>query len=233
MTAPARGVVLAAVGGYLDTLGYMMLSGLFVNHVTGNIVLAVAEPGRSSVPEIVMFPLFFAMVAFGTAVAARGPGIRAALTAEATFLGLFLVLGVVLIPEPGAASLTGEVVVGAAGVSAMAIQTAVTRLAGHAFPTNMVTGTMTMLGMDAARLLLHLDNAATERAATSRRARLHGRVVLGFAAGAAAAALVTSTARFWAGLIPLAVVGFLAALPITKEKEKETWPQSLVTTTSA
>ncbi len=94
-----RGVVLAAVGGYLDTLGFMMLGGLFVNHVTGNIVLAAAHPGRESLPEIVMFPVFFVMVVVGTALAGaaerRRPslGITVALAAEALFLGLFMVLG--------------------------------------------------------------------------------------------------------------------------------------------
>ena len=206
MNAPSRGVLLAAVGGYLDTLGFMMLSGLFVNHVTGNIVVAVAHPGLESLPEIAMFPIFFAMVVFGTAVAGRG-GLRAALTAEAAFLGLFLILGLALVPEPGAAGRAAEIVVGAAGVAAMAIQTAVTRLAGHPYPTNMVTGTMTVLGMDTAALLF---GSGEDRTTVRRRARHLAHVVAGFAAGATLAALVTSRAGFWAAALPLAVLAALA-----------------------
>lgn len=60
--ATCRGVVLAAVGGYLDTLGFIMLGGLFVNHVTGNIVVAAAEHRLTSLPEIVVFPVCFLTV---------------------------------------------------------------------------------------------------------------------------------------------------------------------------
>ena len=211
-----RGVVLAAVGGYLDTLGFMMLGGLFVNHVTGNVVLAAADPGRESLPEIVMFPVFFVMVVVGTALAGRAErvrtslGIPVALGAEAFFLLVFLVLGTVLFPSPGASGMVAEIVVGAAGVSAMAIQTAVTRLAGYLFPTNMVTGTMTVLGMDTAGLLFRLQSSPSERATTSRRAREYSRVVAGFACGAALAAVVTSAVGFWAAVMPFAVITLAA-----------------------
>ena len=212
----SRGVVLAAVGGYLDTVGFMMLSGLFVNHVTGNIILAAAEPGRASLPEIVMFPVFFIMVVVGTALAGiverfrPSLGIPVALTAEALFLGLFLLLGTRLFPRPGASGLLAEIVVGAAGVSAMAIQTAVTRLAGYLFPTNMVTGTMTVLGMDTAGMLFRLHTSATEREMIRRRARQYARVVLGFAVGAVLAAVVTSFVNFWAAAVPLGVIALAA-----------------------
>ena len=211
-----RGVVLAAVGGYLDTLGFMMLDGLFVNHVTGNIVLAAADPGRESVPEIVMFPVFFVMVVVGTTVAGaaerrrRGFGIPVALTAEALFLGLFMLMGLLLFPQPRSSGLLAEVVVGAAGVSGMAIQTAATRLAGYLFPTNMVTGTMTQLGMDTAELLFRLHRSDDERRVVSRRAREYARVVTGFAVGAALAAVVTSYVDFWAAAVPLAVIALAA-----------------------
>ena len=211
-----RGVVLAAVGGYLDTLGFMMLGGLFVNHVTGNIVLAAAHPGGESVPEIIMLPVFFVMVVIGTAIAAaaerRRPsfGIPVALTAEGLFLSLFMLLGLLFFPSPGSSGLVGEIVVGAAGVSGMAIQTAVTRLAGYLFPTNMVTGTITQLGMDTAALLFRRRRSDAERTVASRRAREYGRVVAGFAVGAALAAVATSYVDFWAAVVPLAVIALAA-----------------------
>ena len=137
-------------------------------------------------------------------------GIPVALTAEALFLGLFMLMGLMLFPQPGSSGLLAEVVVGAAGVSAMAIQTAVTRLAGYLFPTNMVTGTMTQLGMDTAGLLLRLHRSDDERAVASRRAREYARVVTGFAVGAALAAVVTSYVDFWAAAVPFAVIALAA-----------------------
>lgn len=207
---------MAAVGGYLDTLGFMMLGGLFVNHVTGNIVLAASDPSRESLSEIIMFPVFFVMVVVGTAIAGaaerRRPsfGIPVALTAEALFLGLFMVLGLLFFPSAGSSGLVAEIVVGAAGVSGMAIQTAVTRLAGYLFPTNMVTGTMTQLGMDAAGLLFRLHLSDDESTVASRRAGEYARVVAGFAFGAALAAVVTSYFDFWAAVVPLVVIALAA-----------------------
>ena len=131
----SRGVALAAVGGYLDTLGFMMLDGLFVNHVTENIILAAAQPGRDSLPELVMFPVFFLAVVAGTVLAGRAERRRAArgipvvLVAEAVLLAIFLLLGVILFPTPAASGLLAQIAVGAVGVSAMAIQTVTTRLA--------------------------------------------------------------------------------------------------------
>ena len=211
-----RGVVLAAVGGYLDTLGFIMLDGLFVNHVTGNIILAAAQPGLDSLPEMVMFPVFFVATVAGTVLAGKverqrpALGIPAALVAEAVILAFFLVLGVILFPTPGASGLLAQVAVGAVGVSAMAIQTVTTRLAGHLYPTNMVTGTMTVLGMDVGALVARLHSGGTDRAVTAARARQYAVVVLGFAAGAVVAAALTSLIHFWAAAVPLATMVWAA-----------------------
>lgn len=118
---------------YLDTLGFMMLDGLFVNHVTGSIILASAQPRRES-----------------------------------------------------------------------------TRLAGHLYPTNMVTGTMTVLGMDTGARRARLHSGGTERAAAIARARQYAMVVVGFAAGAVLAAAVTSRVHFWAAAVPLATIAVAA-----------------------
>src|SRR5580698_6249094 len=58
--------VLAAIAGYVDTLGFVALFGLFTAHVTGNFVLIgaeVANVGQGVLVKIMAFPAFIAGVA--------------------------------------------------------------------------------------------------------------------------------------------------------------------------
>ncbi len=175
----ARAVVLGFVGGYVDTVGYAMLRGLFPNHVTGNLPIAAAHPGRDAIPLLVMVPLWLAAVVAAAAWAKnrRSPALGPLLLAEAGLLAIFLFLGVALVPDRNASTLVTQTIVGAAGVCAMGLQSVVTRLGGYAFPTTMVTGTLTLLGMDIAD--------RDQGVAVTRRIRVFSRVVVAFGFGAA------------------------------------------------
>ena len=210
-----RAATLGLVGGYVDTVGYIMLRGLFPNHVTGNLPIAAAHPGRQAIPLLIMAPLWLAAVIAAAGAAGRierrsSPAVLPViLGAEAVLLGLFLVLGVALVPDRDASTLVTQTVVGAAGVGAMAVQSVVTRLGGYAFPTTMVTGTLTLLGMDSARALLGAQPDG-ERAVVVRRVKAFSRVVLAFAVGAALGGLMTALVQFWAIVLPLAAVALCA-----------------------
>ena len=210
-----RAVTLGLVGGYVDTVGYIMLRGLFPNHVTGNLPIAAADPGKSAIPLLIMVPLFLAAVVAAAAAAGRverrnsSSVLGAILGVEAGLLGLFLLLGVALVPDRDASTLITQTIVGAAGVCAMGVQSVATRLGGYVFPTTMVTGTLTLLGMDTAQVL---DGAppAGERAVVTRRVKAFSRVVVAFAVGAALGGLMTAVVRFWAIALPVAAVALCA-----------------------
>jgi uncharacterized membrane protein YoaK (UPF0700 family) len=61
------GMGLGCVAGYVDTLGFMALFGLFTAHVTGNFVLIgirLADPTQASILlKFLAFPAFIAGVA--------------------------------------------------------------------------------------------------------------------------------------------------------------------------
>src|ERR1700733_12031599 len=106
-------------GGFVDTMGYLGLQGLFTAHVTGNFVTlgaalalgtagVVAKPG--ALPEFIVW-IALARVA-GAAMRARGlPALRILLCVKVAFLFAFLVLAVTLGPfansDSPAALLTG------------------------------------------------------------------------------------------------------------------------------
>ena len=210
-----RAVTLGLVGGYVDTVGYIMLRGLFPNHVTGNLPIAAAHPGRSAIPLLIMVPLWLVAVIVSAGAAGRMERRRpaavlpAVLGAEAGLVGLFLLLGVALVPGPEASTLLTQTIVGAAGVSAMGVQSVATRLGGYVFPTTMVTGTLTLLGMDSAKAL-YGQQPSVERAVVVRRIKAFSRVVAAFAVGAGLGGLMTSLVDFWAMALPAAAVTLCA-----------------------
>ena len=210
-----RAVTLGLVGGYVDTVGYIMLRGLFPNHVTGNLPIAAANPGRQAIPLLIMVPLWLAAVIAAAGAAGRierrsAPAVLPViLGAEAALLGIFLLLGAALVPDRDASTLVTQTVVGAAGVCAMGVQSVVTRLGGYVFPTTMVTGTLTLLGMDSAQALFG-SQPNGERAVVVRRVKAFSRVVLAFGVGAALGGLMTALVQFWAIVLPLGAVGLCA-----------------------
>lgn len=91
----------------------------------------------------------------------------------------------------------------------MGVQSVVTWLGGYVFPTTVVTGTLTLLGMDTAQVLIGPQPSA-DRAVVVRRVKAFGRVVLDFAVGAAFGGLMTAAVRFWAIVLPVAAVALCA-----------------------
>jgi uncharacterized membrane protein YoaK (UPF0700 family) len=203
-----RAVALGLVGGYVDTVGYIMLRGLFPNHVTGNLPIAAARWGPEAIPLLIMVPLWLVAVVLSAGAAGRleRRGIPAL---PAVLAGQAVLLGVGLVPQRNGSTLVTQTIVGAAGVCAMGVQSVATRLGGYVFPTTMVTGTLTLLGMDLAQAAAGLAPQA-ERAATVRRIKAFSRVVVAFAVGAALGGVMSAGLGFWAIALPATVVALCA-----------------------
>lgn len=225
MTPAMRAVILALVGGYVDAVGYVMLRGLFPNHVTGNLPIAAAHGGIRALPALLMVPLWLAAVVAVAGVAGevrrRDPSrvLPTVLGLEAALLGAFLVLGVSLVPGPDSSTLVTQTVVTGAGVLAMAAQSVISRLAGYAYPTTMVTGTLTLLGMDAAQMR-YRPPSDDDRSRLRGQVRTLGRAVVAFAVGAGLGGLAVHRINFWAITLPLVAVVVCAV----KERAGEPFP---------
>jgi uncharacterized membrane protein YoaK (UPF0700 family) len=204
-------VTLALVGGYVDAVGYVMLRGMFPNHVTGNLPIAAARGGIHVLPALLMVPLWLAAVVAVAGVADQvgqnDPSrvLPTVLGLEAVLLGAFLLLGVSLVPRPDASTVMTQTIVTGAGVLAMAAQSVVSRLAGYAYPTTMVTGTLTLLGMDGAQVLFR-QQSDEDRSRLWGQIRALGRAVTAFAAGAGLGGLAVHRLQFWAIALPLLAI---------------------------
>jgi uncharacterized membrane protein YoaK (UPF0700 family) len=152
-----QGMGLGFLAGYVDTLGFLALFGLFTAHVTGNFILigaALADPEHSSVLlKLLAFPAFIAGVALARILTIAFEGRPAAALRPALVLQLLLLLGFMgfgLAATPvGSAPGPLATIAGLLGACSMGVHSAVSRLLlGHLAPTSMMTGNVTEIVID-------------------------------------------------------------------------------------
>ena len=219
-----RGMLLAFTGGFVDTLGFVALFGLFTAHITGNLVLIGASMGGDGhagvLGKLVALPVFVLGVAatrvFQLRRERRGLDTAAPLVAvQLAGLVAFMLAGVWAAPFAhgnGAAAIC----VGLLGVLAMSVQNTASRsVFSHLTPTTVMTGNLTQLVMD----LVDLANFATgspdadDKAAALARVNKAWPPVAAFGVGSLTGALGYAHAGFWVLLVPcLALAALLRSL---------------------
>ncbi len=210
--------LLSMNGGYVDTVGFLALQGLFTAHVTGNFVTIAATLVHGSsglAAKLLALPVFCAVVVVTRLLSGLLPKIglqvmASMLVAKLALLVLAARLALAYGPfanaDSGIAIVTGMVL-----VSAMAIQNAIHRIhLANAPPTTLMTGTTTQIMIDIADLL----HGAVGEARGTARARL-GRMavsVFAFALGCGLAALAYVTLGTWAFAVPPVLAAVVLAL---------------------
>jgi uncharacterized membrane protein YoaK (UPF0700 family) len=213
-----QATLLAAIAGYVDTLGFVALFGLFTVHVTGNFVLIGAQlvgAGTGIALKLSAFPAFIAGLAFAKAIAMFMKGRAQPIVIERTLLGVqaallcaFLAAGLAALPIADPDSMRA-IVCGMCGAFAMSVQNATPRLVAAAgVPTTVMTGNVTQAVLDSVDLLFEQEPQA--RAATRRRLAATFMAVVGFALGAICGAFAFSRISFWGLVLPVALLILLA-----------------------
>ncbi len=161
MRLPARlilqGAGLGFLAGYVDTVGFVALFGLFTAHVTGNFVLIGSELARPSngvlLIKFLAFPAFIAGVALtrllSVALEKRGrPATRPTLLMQLVLLCGFMLAGIWAAPI-GATPSALAVLAGVLGAASMGVQNASSKLLYQQLtPTTVMTGNVTQLVID-------------------------------------------------------------------------------------
>jgi uncharacterized membrane protein YoaK (UPF0700 family) len=222
MTKIAKPLVPALLtfnGGFVDTVGFLGLQGLFTAHVTGNFVTLASTlvlGTHGVIAKLLALPEFAIIVAFtrvaGAAMRARGlPALPILLTTKICFLLAFLILAVAFGPFPDSDA-PMALLTGFAGVAAMAVQNAVQRIYFASLPpTTLMTGNTTQAVLDAVDLISgpeRDDDAPVVRARFGRMLR----GIIWFAAGCAAAAILYYWVGFWCLIVPVAAGATTAIL---------------------
>ncbi|MEW9583379.1 YoaK family protein [Paraburkholderia sp. DGU8] len=217
---PGEDTCLALIAGYVDTLGFVALFGLFTAHVTGNFLLigaSLAHGGHGLLIKWLAFPAFVAGIVLArmldNRLLHREPSVRAhaLYVLQAVLMAGYMTLGLLAMPVTDAdAPLT--IACGLLGAAAMGVQNAHGRLTTRAVVANTVmTGNVTQAVIDGFDLLFSSNDLAARQAAHSRLLRILPPVA-GFAVGACAGAAGFLLASFWALPLPLAALCVLAVL---------------------
>lgn len=211
-----QGLGLGFLAGYVDTLGFVALFGLFTGHVTGNFVLIGATLAHASHVAIGLKLLAFPAFILGVAVARLmsvaadrrdAPGLRLALLLELALMLGFMACGMLAEPVGKEASALA-MVAGLFGAAAMGAHSATSRLRlAHLAPTSMMTGNVTQLVIDCVDIARGAADGATRE-----RCAKHFWPLLGFSAGAILAAFAYMGVGFAALAVPLAILLCLIAI---------------------
>ena len=173
-------VFLASIAGYVDTLGFVALFGLFTAHVTGNFILigsGLAGVGQGLMIKWLAFPAFIAGIVAARVLdhrmRVRGHGVRARslYALQTILLAGFMVAGVAASPI-GSADAPATIVCGLLGAAAMGVQNAHGRLTARTVVANTVmTGNVTQAVIDAFDWLVPIAAPAVREAARARLRR--------------------------------------------------------------
>ena len=214
------GPILAFVAGYVDTLGFIALFGLFTAHVTGNFVLigkALITHGDGVLLKLLAFPAFIAAVVLARLLSRalarrRRSAVKPLLLLQAALLLGFMALGLlaspITSPEGGLVLATGML-----GAVAMGVQNAQGRLElGVLVPNTVMTGNVTQAVID----LVDLLDGAEEHTAARARLRKMLPAIAGFGVGAIGGAGAWLMFGFAALALPAALLIGLATREVPK-----------------
>jgi uncharacterized membrane protein YoaK (UPF0700 family) len=208
--------VLSVIAGSVDIIGFLEMGGLFIAHITGNIVILAARlvaGDQASLARLIAVPLFVAALALSRLLAAGLERIRISSLMPLLLLQFLLLLAFFDIcfdahrgTDPNSPRM---IFAGMLGVSAMAVQNALVRISLRGAPsTAVMTTNITLFTTDVVQILLRGDanSVATARDRAGNTWPAIAGFLLGCAVGAACeAALGLRSLKLPATLALLAI----------------------------
>ncbi|NVM74303.1 uncharacterized membrane protein YoaK (UPF0700 family) [Duganella sp. SG902] len=207
-----QGAALGFLAGYVDTLGFVGLFGLFTAHVTGNFVLigrALIEPSQTIAIKLMVFPVFILFVALARLAILHWDRNGGKTLRNSFLFQLAMMLATVLCAWQAApvveASAPLTLLTGSLCAGAMAVQNAYGKLLlGKTAATTVMTGNVTTLVIEL------VDSLRGDKDAIGRCKKLTW-PVLAFAAGCMCGGVAFVLAGFHGLLLPCAMLVWLAA----------------------
>jgi uncharacterized membrane protein YoaK (UPF0700 family) len=220
--------LLSATAGSVDAIGFLGLDGLFIAHITGNLVILAARigaGGQAPIAHLLSVPVFIAVLAATRLLAAAfdrsgiatlRPLLFLQLLLLSPCLGICIAMGSVADPDRPVMVLAAML-----GVSAMAVQNALVQISLKDVPsTAVMTTNWTRFVLDLGEAWLGNDPAG--RSTAIARARRTGTAIAGFVTGAGLGALCQAHVGLLSLVLPTALA--LAAFAVACYRR---WPHQM------
>jgi uncharacterized membrane protein YoaK (UPF0700 family) len=187
-------LVLSMTAGSADVIGFLGLGGLFIAHITGNLVILAARlvaGEQAPVAHLISVPVFMVALVLTKLLAAGLERIAIASLRPLLFLHLLLLFAcfaICLSVGPRVRLDATTTLIGMLAVSAMAVQNALVRLSLNGAPsTAVMTTNVTVFTLDVGEILLgqYSDDLAKARDRARRTWPAIAGFILGCALGAA------------------------------------------------
>lgn len=220
--------VLAFVTGFVDTIGFVTLSGLFVAQITGNLVLLgvslIQADNANAINRLLMIPVFLVGNGLATLLGLSLQKAAKAVTptlllVEAGLLLLFTGLGYFLFHPQHPPDAVSTFFMATAGVLAMAFQNAAVRLGFPAYvSTTVMTTNLTQFSISLVDYLVAIPPFArrplpqTQRQTLVHQVNRYGVALLGFIVGTSAGALLFSQLGAVATILPVGLTLWVAGV---------------------
>jgi uncharacterized membrane protein YoaK (UPF0700 family) len=213
-------ILLSVTAGSVDAIGFLGLGGLFIAHITGNLVILaahIAADGEARLANIISYPVFIVALAVTRLLAAglermNIPSLRPLLLLQFLLLAGFLALCIVG-TWPLDLNAANATVAGMLGISAMAVQNALVQISLKDAPsTTVMTTNTTRFVIDIGEVLV--GHGRKDRVKAGERAKRTGLAIAGFVAGCGLGAGYQAATGFWSLTLPagLALLGLAIAV---------------------
>jgi uncharacterized membrane protein YoaK (UPF0700 family) len=213
--------VLSVIAGSVDIIGFLGLGGLFIAHITGNIVVVAARlvaGEQASLAHLIAVPVFVSALALTRLLVAQLERIRIGSLVPLLLLQFLLLsaffnicLGAGRVIDPNGARM---VFAGMLGVCAMAVQNALVRVSLKGAPsTAVMTTNITLFTMDVVKILLRGD--ASGGAAARGHARHTWPAIAGFLLGCTLGAACEAAFGLRSLVLPATLALYAIALGVS------------------
>lgn len=207
--------LMSFIAGYIDVTCFIALDHLFTAHVTGNIVIAIAEifeRGSGVMPKLIAIPLFVLIVSAMTSLIEKHQQTFSLLIGFLIFEALLFLMGMyggIYYFKESSLNSWSYFIVGMIFVSSMAIHNALLRTyMSKVPPCTVMTGNLTQFTIDLTTycLNLHLSKDHEKYKKTLASIKHFGTVLAGFTLGGTMGVIFLKLTGFVATSFPVIIV---------------------------